>query len=113
MQNSANEEWLNKNSKNIRANTEELAKHKTELENFNTFQQTSTRNAERLETKIQKNREHANDELKKVTNDIDSRINELDKIVSDNEDKTNNKFTEINKNQANSITNLKNELIKL
>jgi len=52
VQNNINEELFNKNSKNVRANTEKLADHTKELEAFNNFQQTTSRNIDRIEQKI-------------------------------------------------------------
>lgn len=48
-----------------------------------------------MEQKIQKNREFANDQLTKCKNDIDERINDLDKNQSEMMDATNIKFNEM------------------
>ena len=79
----------------MRANTDKIEDHKKELENFNTFQTMTSKNLERTEQKIQKNREFANEQLTKCKNDIDERINELDNTQSENVDETNLKFTNI------------------
>ena len=62
---------------------------------------------------MQKNREHANEQVTKVKNDIDERINELDKTQSENMDMTTNKFNEIKTNINTTIANLKDELLKI
>lgn len=72
-----------------------MVEHQKELENFNNFQQTTSRNIDRIEQRIQKNREFANDQLTKCKNDIDERMNELDKNQSENMDITTTKFTEM------------------
>ena len=96
----------------MRANTDKIEDHKKELENFNTFQTMTSKNLERTEQKIQKNREFANEQLTKCKNDIDERINELDKTQSENVDDTNRKFAEIKQIQTTNLNALKEEIMK-
>ena len=56
---------------------------------------TTSRELGRIETKIEKNRERAADQVTKCKNEADERMNDLEKTQNENMDITLNRFSEI------------------
>ena len=71
------------NMKRIKANTEQLEAHKQVLDDYKGFKDNTIKQNERLEGKITKSKNQNHDDLVKAKEEINVRIEDLDKILAD------------------------------
>jgi hypothetical protein len=71
-----------------------------------------SREISNIQTKIEKNRERAADQLTKLKNEVDERMNDLEKTEGDNLESTLNKISEMNVKFKDNIGSLEDKILQ-
>ena len=112
IQNNKNDEMFAKHNKKIKNNEADLGEHQKELLKINDVTASFSREISNIQTKIEKNRERAADQLTKLKNEQDERMNDLEKTEGDNLENTLNKISEMNVKFKDNIGSLEDKILQ-